>query len=80
MTSGGRNTALNEMTLTNKKLMLYYHVMNSNMIKTYFDIETDTDTTYTNSLAKEFSKILIFEYFGYLKKGLDVFYLSLIHI
>ena len=31
--------------------------------------------TYTNtkSLAKEFSKILIFEYFGYLRIGLDVF-------
>ena len=30
--------------------------------------------TNTKSLAKEFSKILIFEYFGYLRKGFDVFF------
>ena len=30
--------------------------------------------TNTKSLAKEFSKILIFEYFGYLKMGFDVFF------
>ena len=30
--------------------------------------------TNTKSLAKEFSKILIFEYFGYLKIGFDVFF------
>ena len=28
----------------------------------------------TKSLAKEFSKILIFEYFGYMKIGFDVFF------
>ena len=31
-------------------------------------------TTNTKSLAKEFSKILIFEYFGYLRIGNDVFF------
>ena len=31
-------------------------------------------STNTKSLAKEFSKILLFEYFGYLKIGLDVFF------
>ena len=30
--------------------------------------------TNTKSLAKEFSEILIFEYFGYLKIGFDVFF------
>ena len=30
--------------------------------------------TNTKSLAKEFSKILIFEYFGYLKTSFDVFF------
>ena len=30
--------------------------------------------TNTKSLAKEFSKILIFENFGYLKIGFDVFF------
>ena len=33
-----------------------------------------TRATNTKSLAKEFSKILIFEYFGHLKIGLDVFF------
>ena len=33
-----------------------------------------TSTTNTKSLAKELSKILIFEYFGYLEIGLDVFF------
>ena len=34
------------------------------------------DTTNTKSLTKEFSKILIFDYFGYLtlRTGLDVFF------
>ena len=36
--------------------------------------DTFTVTTNTKSLAKEFSKILIFEYFGYLKVGFDVFF------
>ena len=31
-------------------------------------------STTTKSLAKEFSKILIFEYFGYLRIGIDVFF------
>ena len=31
-------------------------------------------STNTKSLAKEFSKILIFEYFGHLKTGFDVFF------
>ena len=31
-------------------------------------------STNTKSLANEFSKILIFEYFGYLKIGFDVFF------
>ena len=31
------------------------------------------ESTNTKSLAKEFSKILIFEYLGYLKMGFDVF-------
>ena len=31
-------------------------------------------STNTNSLAKEFLKILIFEYFGYLKVGFEVFF------
>ena len=31
-------------------------------------------STNTKSLAKEFSKILIFEYFGYLRIGVDVFF------
>ena len=30
--------------------------------------------TNTKSLAKEFSEILIFEYFGYLRIGFDVFF------
>ena len=30
--------------------------------------------TNTKSLAKEFSKILIFQYFGYSKIGFDVFF------
>ena len=36
----------------------------------------DSEYTNTKSLAKEFSKILIFEYFGYLKTGInaDVFF------
>ena len=32
------------------------------------------NVTNTKSLAKEFSKILIFDYFGYLKIGFDVFF------
>ena len=32
------------------------------------------ESTNTKSLAKEFSKILIFEYLGYLKMGFDVFF------
>ena len=30
--------------------------------------------TNTKSLAKEFSEVLIFEYFGYVKAGSDVFF------
>ena len=33
-----------------------------------------SSNTKTKSLAKEFSKILIFEYFGYLKISFDVFF------
>ena len=35
---------------------------------------TITECTNTKSLAKEFSKILTFEYFGYLKLGFNVFF------
>ena len=33
-----------------------------------------TTAASTNSLASKFSKILIFEYFQYLKIGIDVFF------
>ena len=36
-------------------------------------LRVNVDTN-TKSLAKEFSKILIFEYFGYLKIGFNVFF------
>ena len=40
-----------------------------------FDVEKRPSLlTNTKSLAKEFSKILIFEYFGYLSSGFDVFF------
>ena len=39
----------------------------------FFENSKDPLYTNTKSLAKEFSKILIFEYFGYLKTDFDVF-------
>ena len=41
------------------------------LVVAMFLISTSTNT---KSLAKEFSKILIFEYFGCLKIGIDVFF------
>ena len=38
------------------------------------DAGSPSITRQTKSLAKEFSKILIFEYFGYLKTDFDVFF------
>ena len=40
----------------------------------YFNTVHRLQSTNTKSLAKEFSKILIFEYFGYLTIGFDVFF------
>ena len=40
-------------------------------LSTLFVIKTSTNN---KSLAKEFSKILIFQYFGYVMKGFEVFF------
>ena len=46
------------------------HELNKNLLKQNPAVIADYTCTNTKSLAKEFSKILIFEYFGYLRMGL----------